>query len=230
MVNLNRPPPDPQESCAHILRAVRYLGLTWGAQETPYSLFLTIRKKFLKDAKTALTARSPTHSLGVDRGDREVEQLLASNQRNLLTIQNLESGNERLKADLEGEVINNEKLSNALTVSKELVNSLNTKYAEARDQINKRAQTFSENDNSAKALKEAREEIVRLNKKSNESLKTISKLRERTVFSEEDYTKILQQKYRLENQLQEADNKAYLAEEEAFKHKEETKKLSNDPP
>ena len=57
-------------------------------------------------------------------------------------------------------------------------------------------------------------------------LKTTSKLREKTYFSEEDYTKILQQKYRLENQLQEADNKAYLAEEEAFKHKEETKKLS----
>ena len=123
-------------------------------------------------------------------------------------------------------MINNEKLSNALTVSKELVNSLNTKYAEARDQINKSAQTFSENDKSAKALKEAREEIVRLNKKSNESLKTISKLREKTVFSEEDYTKILQQKYRLENQLQEAENRADLAEEEAFKHKEETMKLS----
>ena len=49
---------------------------------------------------------------------------------------------------------------------------------------------------------------------------------ERTVFSEEDYTKILQQKYRLEDQLQEADNKANLAEEEAYMHKEETKKLS----
>ena len=192
---------------------MRYWDLTWGTQETPYSLFLTIRKKFLKDAKIALTARSPTHSLGVDRGDREVEQLLASNQRNLLTIQNLESGNERLKADLESEVINNEKLSNALTVSKELVNSLNTKYAEARDQINKSAQTFSENDNSAKALKEAKEEIVRLNKKSNESLKTISKLRERKVFSEEDYTKVLQDKYRLENKLQEADEKAIFAED-----------------
>ena len=117
-------------------------------------------------------------------------------------------------------------MRSSATHSKELVNSLNTKYAEARDQINKSAQTFSENDKSAKALKEAKEEIVRLNKKSNESLKTISKLRERTVFSEEDYTKILQQKYRLENQLQEADNKADLAKEEAFKHKEETKKLS----
>ena len=80
-------------------------------------------------------------------------------------------------------MINNEKLSNSLTVSKELVNRLNTKYAEAMDFINKSAKTFSENDKSAKALKEAREEIVRLNKKSNEALKTISKLREKTVFS-----------------------------------------------
>ena len=142
MVNLNRPPPDPQESCAHILRAVRYSGLTWGTQETPYSLFLTIRKRFLKDANAAPYARPPTHSLGVDRGDMELEQLLASNKRNLLTIQTLESGTERLRADLEGEVNNNEKLSNALTVSKQLVNNLNTKYAEVKEQLNKSAQTL----------------------------------------------------------------------------------------
>ena len=39
---------------------------------------------------------------------------------------------ERLKNDLEGEVNNSEKLNNALSVSKALVNSLNTKYVEAR--------------------------------------------------------------------------------------------------
>ena len=75
---------------------------------------------------------------------------------------------------------NNEKLSNALTVSNQLLNSFNTKYAEAREQINKSAQTLSEHDKASKALKEAREEIVRLKKKSNESLKTISTLHENT--------------------------------------------------
>jgi hypothetical protein len=42
-----------------------------------------------------------------------------------------------LRYDLEGEVNKNEKLSNALTVSKALVNNLSTKYAEAIEQANK---------------------------------------------------------------------------------------------
>ena len=61
----------------------------------------------------------------------EVKQLIASNISNYLTIQNIESVIERLRDHLEVEVSNNEKLSNALTVSKQLVNSLNTKYAAA---------------------------------------------------------------------------------------------------
>jgi hypothetical protein len=49
---------------------------------------------------------------------------------------------ERLKNDLEGEVNNSEKLNNALSVSKALVNNLKTKYAEAVEQVNHSAKTF----------------------------------------------------------------------------------------
>ena len=121
---------DPHESCAHIMSAVRSTGLTWGTQETPYSLFLTIRKQFLKDAKTRLTTRNPTHTLGVDRGNLQCEQLAASNTEMQLKIQNLETGIERLRTDLESEVSSNENLNIALNVSKSLVDNLNTKYVE----------------------------------------------------------------------------------------------------
>ena len=58
------PLPDPQDSCVQIMRAVRSSGLTWGTQETPYSIFLTICKRFLKNAKNiSNTARPPTHTL-----------------------------------------------------------------------------------------------------------------------------------------------------------------------
>ena len=168
MTEIPNPPPDPQESCTHIMRAVRSSGLTWGTQETPFSMFLTIRKRFLKNAKISpYTARPPTHTLGVDKGNQQCEQLLASHRENQLTIQNLESGIESLRNDLEGEVNNNEKLSNALSVSKALVNNLNTKYARAIEQVNKSAKTFVDLDKTSKALKEAKEEIARLtNKKS----------------------------------------------------------------
>ena len=86
-----------------------------------------------------------------------------------------------MRNDLEGEVNNNEKLSNALSVSKALVNNLNTKYAEAIEQVNKSAKTFVNLDKTSKALKEAKEEIARLTKKNQESLKTISKLLSRRL-------------------------------------------------
>jgi hypothetical protein len=85
-------------------------------------------KQLLKDAKMGTTARTtPPHTLGgVGRGDQQYEQLIVSNRENLLTIQTLESNMERLKSDLEGEVSNNEKLNNALSVSIALVDNLNT--------------------------------------------------------------------------------------------------------
>ena len=220
-------PPDPQESCAHVLRAVRHSGLTWGTQETPYSLFVTIRKRFLKDAKIGPTARPPTHTFGVDRGNQQYEQIISSDKENQLTIQTLKSSMERLRSDLESEVNNNEKLNNALTVSKALVNNLNTKYADAIEQVNKNAKISVDHDKTSKALKKAKEEIARLTNKTEESLKTISKLRETTI-PEEEYTKILQQKYHLETKMQEADDNASIAEGEVFTYKEKNKKLSKE--
>ena len=162
MVDTSCLPQDPQESCAHILRAVRYSGLTWGTQETPYSLFLTIRKRYLKDAKFGPTDTPSYHTPRVDKGGVEVEQLFGSIKENQLTIQNLESGMKGLKNVLEEEVLNNEKLNTALAVSKSLVDSLNTIYTEAMEQVS--AKTSAEHDKTLKALKEAKEEIVRLTK------------------------------------------------------------------
>ena len=36
---------DPHDSCIEVMRAVISSGLTVGSQETPYSLFLKIRKR-----------------------------------------------------------------------------------------------------------------------------------------------------------------------------------------
>ena len=89
----------------------------------------------MKDAKFGPTARPTYHTPRVDKGGVEVKQLIGSIKENQLTIQNLESGIRGLKSDLEEEVLNNEKLNTALAVSKSLVDSLNTKYSEAMDQV-----------------------------------------------------------------------------------------------
>ena len=84
--------------------------------------------------------------------------------------------NQRLVWSGEEEVINYDKLYNVLAVSKSLVDSLNTKYTEAMEQVTKSAKTFAEHDKTSKGLKKNKDEIGRLTKKSEESLKTISKL------------------------------------------------------
>ena len=76
--------------------------------------------------------------------------------------------------------------------SKNLVDNINFKYADVIEQVNKSAKTFVDPDKTSKALKKAKEEIARLTKKTEESLKTISKLRE-TTYPEVEYNKILQQ-------------------------------------
>ena len=117
-----------------------------------------------------------------------------------------------MRTDLEGEVSSNEKLNIALNVSKSLVDNLNTKFAEAIEQVNKSAKTFVDHDTTKKALKKAKEEVSRLTNKTNESLKTIAKLRETTI-PEVEYNKILQQNYHLKDQLLEADERATIAED-----------------
>jgi hypothetical protein len=229
MFETSSPPPDPQDSCVQIMRAVRSSGLTWGTQETPYSIFLTIRKRFLKNAKNiSNTARPPTHTLGVVRGNQQYEQLLATHKESQLTIQNLESGMGMLKSDLEGEVNNGEQLKNSLCVSKALVNTLNIKYAEFIEQLKQSAKTVEDHDNIAKALKKAKAEVTRLTSKNDEAQNTIAKLREtmRQSFSEKEHNELLQKKYYLENEVSEANQKASLAEEEVFMYKVNNSKLS----
>ena len=38
------------KACAEVINSLKISGLTWGVQETPYSAYLTIRKKFQKSA------------------------------------------------------------------------------------------------------------------------------------------------------------------------------------
>ena len=66
-----------------------------------------------------------------------------------------------LKSDLEGEVINGEKLDNLMCVSKALVSTLNIKYAEVAEQLKQNAKTIEDHESNAKALKKTKSEVTR---------------------------------------------------------------------
>ena len=40
---------NPHDTCAQIINTLRISGLTYTLNETPYSVYLTLRKKFIKE-------------------------------------------------------------------------------------------------------------------------------------------------------------------------------------
>jgi hypothetical protein len=69
--------------------------LTWGASETPFSLFLTVRKRFLESAKISSSTRlSPTMALDVE--DERLQKNLQIKEKKL---QKLQTKHDRLKLD-----------------------------------------------------------------------------------------------------------------------------------
>ena len=51
----------PHISCAQVLDTLRESGLTYTLSETPYSVYLTLRKKFTKDHSSTKSATRPQH-------------------------------------------------------------------------------------------------------------------------------------------------------------------------
>ena len=95
------------------------------------------------------------------------------------------------------------------------------------EQVTYSAKTSAEHDKTSKALEKAKEEIVRLTKKSEESLKTITKLHATTIPLDK-YDKALQQRHHLDNELKEAQDRVSLGEDEVAIYKEKNNKLSKE--
>jgi hypothetical protein len=163
---------DPQNSCADILSTVRSSGLTWGLTETPYSLFLTVRKRYLKIAKISSSkAKHSPAPLGVVEERLQIEKLHIKVKEGLQALQKLQNAYDQLKLDYEDEVNNSEKLNNGNCVAKALVSTLQIELAHNTDII--KAQN-----NTADDLAKSEAEVTRLQNKLDDSLSTVTKLRD----------------------------------------------------
>ena len=60
-------------TCAQVLDTLRSSGLTYTINETPYSVYLTVRKKYTKDYSTSQFS----HDLRNDGGDKASNDILA---------------------------------------------------------------------------------------------------------------------------------------------------------
>ena len=80
------------KACAEVINGLKISGLTWGVQETPYSAYLTIRKKFQKGVDINNLSASRTQS-----GRAEEDETLRRN------LEKLNSDYNALKASLDTE-------------------------------------------------------------------------------------------------------------------------------
>ena len=84
---------NPHNTCAKILDTLRSSGLTYTLNETPYSVYLTVRKKYTKE----YTPSQHTNNLDTDKCKDTLAQLLQEEIANHnLTRQELAQKDEEL--------------------------------------------------------------------------------------------------------------------------------------
>ena len=70
------------KACAEVINVLKISGLTWGVQETPYSAYVTIRKKFQKGVDINNLSASRTQSARAEE-DETLRQNLDKLNSNL---------------------------------------------------------------------------------------------------------------------------------------------------
>ena len=154
----------PHVTCSKVLDTVRLSGLTYSLTETPYSAYLSIRKKFTKgfspttsSSTVSLSSSSKSHSAGTNKfsSDTQASETDAANQ---LIVKEAELS--KLKKTYEKLVIESKNELSMLTSS---VNKLTQELATEIDD-------HAESEQAVRKLEEKHEAIkMELNKKAQEN-------------------------------------------------------------
>ena len=95
-----------QESCNIILQNLRSSNLNFSAQETPFSIFVTIRKSFTKNGSVGLNCfQSPVDQLTSNLDTSHAKALKSENQSLKVKINEINQACATLADDLEEEVL-----------------------------------------------------------------------------------------------------------------------------
>ena len=113
----------PLETCDLILNHVRSSCLNFAIQETPISVYLTLRKSFCQTSRSYSTSNKPSNLVESHIIPNKLKTELETLRKefNILKIKsdNLEEANDELSRQLEEEVIESEHLTSELTLKTE---------------------------------------------------------------------------------------------------------------
>ena len=119
----------PQQSCDLILQQIRTSHLNFAIQETPYSIFLTIRKSFTKSFQNhVLQNQADPNSEKVSELKSDLENLLDENKSLVTKIEVLEASKISLSKTYEEEVAGSETLKIELNDTTVRVKNLHTNF------------------------------------------------------------------------------------------------------
>ena len=119
--------PNAQESCNNILQHIRSSNVNFVIQETPYSLFLTIRKSFQK--KTFYNFPKPEHHSADNVEDLRTVELEA-------TLEYLQAENKDLKLKNEHLARANDVLNNCYNEEVQASESLRIELDDTKERMN----------------------------------------------------------------------------------------------
>ena len=137
---------NPHVTCAKVLDTLKYSGLTYTLNETPYSVYLTVRKKYTKEYSPS----QHIHEHGtVDCKDTLAKLLQEEIENHNLTRQELAQKDEQLGRAVD---VNNQNIQESREQHFRQVNTIN----ELKDDL---AQEVDEHNQSEHTLRRLEEEV-----------------------------------------------------------------------
>jgi hypothetical protein len=196
---------SPYESCDLVLRHVRTSCLNFAIQETPYSVYLTIRKSFSQSPRRHATSdnisslTAPPQPLGPFKYESALETL----QEEFKVLKSQKDDLEKVKDDIsmkfEEEVILSEHLKSELATKNEKLQFVHAKFeelenkaAKTKDEYKRLGEKHLKTYEEVKSLKLENEELKKENKKTNIGLTTMKKQTKETNYNHEQVIKKLE--------------------------------------
>ena len=176
--------PRPHLLCAQVLDTLRESGLTFNLSETPYSAYVTIRKKFIKEY---LPSPQPLTSSVTTSHQVDTNQLLQENRRlkEMLKLEKTQHNHTKLQLSLrEGELIqaingNDENIEESRKQLKALQNSvanLTGDLAQEIDDHAKSEEAVRSLENCVEKLHSELEKEIKKNETSLEENESLGKI------------------------------------------------------
>ena len=201
---------DPQAvaSCEQVLSLLRKTGLNFVSQETPYSVYLTIRKKFAKDFQ------NPTLYCNEENSEKKIYKLENENvclrndlEKNVHEFEKVKNENSILETKLESAEREIKSLTDAKQIECKRSQDFSAKMSELKKNISNEEEKVkileknileleTKNRNLTKELK-----ILKEKSPKSQEHQCISTQTEQDASKEEELDKIMEEKVKLEDKV-----------------------------